>query len=177
VLRERKSISDQEYDEVEARAQGRRRRGRPDREDAAGARGTPADGRGTASARPRPTSWPRCRPWSAMPASLRRRWAGCRHQVRPMSGRWRLPGAPLLTIEGGGSFRLEVALEQSRIAVRSLPGTPVPKSGWTPPGDTGGNVELSGRVAEVVPAADPGQLGPSRSAVDLPANYRDPRRG
>ncbi|NBO66402.1 MAG: efflux RND transporter periplasmic adaptor subunit [Acidobacteria bacterium] len=76
------------------------------------------------------------------------------------------PGVPLLTIEGGGSFQLEIALEQSKIA-GILPGTPV-RVKLEPPVDTY-NVELSGKVAEVVPAADP----KSRTftvRVDLPGN-------
>lgn len=59
------------------------------------------------------------------------------------------PGAPLLTIEDGNSFRLEAAVEESRIRDVRL-NQPV-----TVLIDALGGEELSGRVVEIVPSTDP----------------------
>lgn len=59
------------------------------------------------------------------------------------------PGAPLLTIEDGNSFRLEAAVEESRIRDVRL-NQPV-----TVLIDALSGEELSGRVVEIVPSADP----------------------
>ncbi|WP_298433226.1 efflux RND transporter periplasmic adaptor subunit, partial [Geobacter sp.] len=59
------------------------------------------------------------------------------------------PGTPLLTVEEGGSFRLEAAVPESGIG-RVKVGARVPVA------IEGGGVAATGRVAEVVPAADPG---------------------
>ena len=71
------------------------------------------------------------------------------------------PGAPLLTIEQAGAYRLEVAVEESRL--------PLIRSGQAVPirFDALGQA-VNGRVAEIVPAVDPA----SRSFIvklDLPA--------
>jgi multidrug efflux pump subunit AcrA (membrane-fusion protein) len=72
------------------------------------------------------------------------------------------PGAPLLTIEDSNSFRLEAAVEESRIRDVRL-NQPV-----TVLIDALGGEELSGRVVEIVPSTDPA----SRSytvRIELPA--------
>lgn len=163
VLRERKSISDQEYDEVEAKS--RVAAAEVDRaekmQQVFEARRQMVEARiGQAQA----------------DVVAARALVGYAHITSPLEGvvvtksadvgSLAAPGVPLLTIEGGGSFQLEIALEQSKIA-GILPGTPV-RVKLEPPVDTD-NVELSGKVAEVVPAADP----KSRTftvRVDLPGN-------
>ena len=59
------------------------------------------------------------------------------------------PGAPLITIEDDTRYRLEVAVEESRLASIRM-GSEVPVTI-----DALGGGELTGRVAELVPAADP----------------------
>ncbi len=58
------------------------------------------------------------------------------------------PGAPLLTIEDDTSYRLEASVEESQIAVARI-GEPVIVNIQAL-----GNAELTGSVAEIVPAAD-----------------------
>ncbi len=59
------------------------------------------------------------------------------------------PGAPLLTIEDGNNFRLEAAVEESRIRDVRL------HQSVTVLIDALGGEELSGRVVEIAPATDP----------------------
>ncbi len=59
------------------------------------------------------------------------------------------PGAPLLTIEDGHNFRLEAAVEESRIRDVRL------HQSVTVLIDALGGEELSGRVVEIAPATDP----------------------
>lgn len=73
------------------------------------------------------------------------------------------PGTPLLTIEDGSNYRLEAAVEESKVREVRLQ---APAQVTI---DALGNETLSGRVVEIVPAADPA----SRSytvKIDLPAN-------
>lgn len=76
------------------------------------------------------------------------------------------PGVPLLTIEGtgrSGGLRLEATVEESRLGAIAL-GTAA-RVGI----DSLGGLELAGRVVEIVPAADPA----SRTftvRIELPAN-------
>jgi multidrug resistance efflux pump len=72
------------------------------------------------------------------------------------------PGVPLLTIENPSTYRLEASVEESRTARVEL-GAEVPVRI-----DALGGVDITGSVAEIMPAADPA----SRSVVvkiDLPA--------
>jgi multidrug efflux pump subunit AcrA (membrane-fusion protein) len=72
------------------------------------------------------------------------------------------PGTPLLTIEDGSSFRLEAAVEESRIRDVRLNQPVIVLI------DALGDDTLSGRVVEIVPATDPS----SRSytvRIELPA--------
>jgi membrane fusion protein, multidrug efflux system len=72
------------------------------------------------------------------------------------------PGAPLLTIEDDSRYRLEAAVDESQIGRVRLRQRAMVRV------DALGGEELSGRVAEIVPAADPA----SRSyavRIDLPA--------
>ena len=73
------------------------------------------------------------------------------------------PGAPLLTLESGGAFRLEAAVEESRIGLVAQGAEARVRV------DAIGGMELPGRVVEIVPAADPG----SRTftvRIELPVN-------
>jgi RND family efflux transporter MFP subunit len=73
------------------------------------------------------------------------------------------PGTPLLTVEAGGQYRLEAAVDERDLSLVHL-GEVVPVTL-----DALGDTELKGRVAQIVPAADPA----SRSftvKIDLPAN-------
>ena len=73
------------------------------------------------------------------------------------------PGVPLLTLEDPSRFRLETAVDESQIgAVRLGASIPVVI-------DSLGNQAISGKVVQIVPAADPA----SRTftvKIDLPAN-------
>jgi RND family efflux transporter MFP subunit len=73
------------------------------------------------------------------------------------------PGMPLLTVEAGGQYRLEAAVDERDLSLVHL-GDVVPVTL-----DALGDTELKGKVAQIVPAADPA----SRSftvKIDLPAN-------
>lgn len=59
------------------------------------------------------------------------------------------PGAPLLTIEDDTNYRLEAAVEESRLGRIRLNDAALVRI------DALGDEELTGRVAEIVPAADP----------------------
>ena len=77
-------------------------------------------------------------------------------------GQMAAPGAPLLTIEDNSRYRLEASVEESRVAAIRLEDKARVMI------DALGQGELDGRVAEIVPASDPA----SRSftvKVDLPA--------
>ena len=72
-----------------------------------------------------------------------------------------VPGAPLVTVEDDAHYRLEVTVEESSVG-KIHPGDPAQVVI-----DAFGDRELTGRVAEIVPAADPA----SRSytvKIDLP---------
>lgn len=78
-------------------------------------------------------------------------------------GTMAVPGMPLLRVETGDNFRLEATVEESRLAQITV-GKEVPVQV-----DALGKTQLTGKVAEIVPAADPG----SRSflvKVELPTN-------
>jgi RND family efflux transporter MFP subunit len=73
------------------------------------------------------------------------------------------PGMPLLTVEAGGQYRLEAGVDERDLQFVHI-GQVVPVSL-----DSLGTQALTGKVAQIVPAADPA----SRSftvKVDLPAN-------
>lgn len=81
------------------------------------------------------------------------------------SGAMAAPGVPLLTVEDTRQFRLEVTVDESKIADVKL-GESVPITL-----DALRDTELQGKVVQIVPAADPG----SRSflvKLELPAGAR-----
>jgi len=76
-------------------------------------------------------------------------------------GQMTAPGAPLLTIEDNSHYRLEAVVEESQIARARIGDRALVKI------DALGDREIPGRVAEIVPASDPA----SRSftlKIDLP---------
>jgi multidrug efflux pump subunit AcrA (membrane-fusion protein) len=78
-------------------------------------------------------------------------------------GQMAAPGAPLLTVEDSTRYRLEATVEESRIAGVKL------NQQVTAVIDALGDQAIEGRVAEIVPASDPS----SRSftvKIDLPAD-------
>ncbi|MEW6212489.1 MAG: efflux RND transporter periplasmic adaptor subunit [Acidobacteriota bacterium] len=80
-------------------------------------------------------------------------------------GQMAAPGAMLLTVEDVSRYRLEASVEESQIVIVKL------NQEVTVLIDALGAVEIAGRVAEIVPAADPS----SRSftvKIDLPADHK-----
>ncbi len=146
VLHERKSISDQEFDEVQAQAQ------------VAGAEAERAERMLQVLDAQRKAVDARIAQADADLAAARIR-AGYARIASPIDGvvvarqaepgGVAMPGVGLLTIEGAGASRLEVAVEESRIAGIAI-GKPA-----SVVIDALGAGEIDGRVAEIVPAADP----------------------
>ena len=163
TLRERRSVSDQEFDEVEARAQvavaevDRTEKMRQVLE----ARRQMVEAR-IGQAQAEVNAVQALVGYARITAPI----DGLVIAKQVDTGSLATPGAPLLTIEGGGNFRLEVALEQSRIGAIS-PGMSA-KVRFDPAGGAEG-MELSGRVAEIVPAADPATRT-FTVRIDLPSN-------
>jgi RND family efflux transporter MFP subunit len=74
------------------------------------------------------------------------------------------PGIPLLTIEDPTRFRLEAIVDESQIgAIQVREAVPVVI-------DSLGNETITGKVVQIVPAADPGE--PTFSQSRTPANHR-----
>lgn len=163
ALRERKSVSDQEYDEVAARAQ------------VAIAEVERADRMQQVLKARRQMVAARIDQARA-DVGAAEAYVGYARITAPIDGlivarpadvgALAAPGVPLLTIEGtgkAGALRLEAAVEESRLGALAI-GAPA-----TVRIDSLGGLELAGRVVEIVPTADP----MSRSftvRLDLPAN-------
>jgi RND family efflux transporter MFP subunit len=147
-LYEKKSVSSQEFDEIKARYQSAEAR-----RDMARAGQSQANA-GLTQAR---TSLGYTR--------LRAPFAGVVTERKVDAGMLASPGMPIFTIEDTRSFRLEVTVDESELRfVRIGQVGPVTI-------DALGNVPLSGKVAQIVPAADPA----SRSflvKIELPADAR-----
>jgi RND family efflux transporter MFP subunit len=147
-LFEKKSLSPQEFDEVKARYQAAEAR-----RDMARAGKVQAD---AALARART---------SLAYAQIRAPFAGVVTEKKADPGTLASPGMQIFTIEDTRSYRLEVPVDESDIRhIHLAQGAPVLI-------DALGNAEIPGRVAQIVPAADPA----SRSflvKVSLPADSR-----
>jgi RND family efflux transporter MFP subunit len=131
ALLERRSVSRQEFDEVEARY-------RAARAEADRARSALADSK------------------IVSPID------GVVTSKRTEVGALAVPGMPLLVVEDDRSYRLEVSVEESRLAYAPLGRTvPVVVDALDP------TAALEGRVAEIVPAADPSSRS-FRVKLDLP---------
>ena len=147
-LYEKKSVSPQEFDEIKARYQSAE--ARRDMARAGQAQATA----GLTQAR---TSLGYTR--------IRAPFTGIVTEKKADAGTLASPGMPIFTIEDTRSYRLEVTVDESELRfVRVGQASPVTI-------DALGNTQLSGKVAQIVPAADPA----SRTflvKVELPADVR-----
>ena len=147
-LYEKKSVSPQEFDEIKARYQSTEAR-----RDMARAGQVQANA-GLTQAR---TSLGYTR--------IHAPFAGVVTEKKVDAGTLASPGMPIFTIEDTRSYRLEVTVDESELRlVRAGQVSPVTI-------DALGNVQLSGKVVQIVPAADPA----SRSflvKVELPGDAR-----
>jgi len=147
-LYEKKSVSPQEFDEIKARYQSAE--ARRDMAQAGQAQATV----GLTQARP-----------ALGYTRIRAPFAGVVTEKRADAGMLASPGMPIFTIEDTRRYRLEVTVDESELGlVRIEQVSPVTI-------DALRNAELSGKVVEIVPAADPA----SRSflvKVELPADSR-----
>jgi RND family efflux transporter MFP subunit len=147
-LYEKKSVSPQEFDEIKARYQSAEARRDMARAGQAQANASLTQAR---------TSLGYTR--------IRAPFAGVVTERKVDAGTLASPGKPLFTIEDTRSYRLEVAVDESDLRlVRIGQVSPVTI-------DALGNARLSGKVVQIVPAADPA----SRSflvKVELPADAR-----
>lgn len=146
TLYEKKSLSPQEYDEIRARLQS-----------ATARRDTARAGRSQASA-----ALDQARAHLDY-SRVRAPFDGAITERRVDPGALAAPGMPLLTIEAGGQYRLEAAVDERDLRYVHM-GQAVLVSF-----DAIDGPPLSGNVAQIVPAADPA----SRSfivKIDLPLN-------
>jgi RND family efflux transporter MFP subunit len=147
-LYEKKSVSPQEFDEIKARYQSAEAR-----RDMARAGQAQANAALTQSR----TSLGYTR--------IRAPFAGVVTEKKVDAGMLASPGMPIFTIDDARNYRLEVTVDESELRlVRMGQAAPVTI-------DAMGNVPLSGKVVQLVPAADPA----SRSflvKVELPADAR-----
>jgi RND family efflux transporter MFP subunit len=145
-LYEKKSVSPQEFDEIKARFQSAEARRDMTRAGQAQANAALSQAR---------TSLGHTR--------IRAPFAGMVIEKRADAGTLASPGMPLFTVEDTRSYRLEATVDESDIRLVRV--------GQTVPVllDALGNAELSGKVVQIIPAADPA----SRSflvKVQLPAD-------
>ena len=147
-LYEKKSVSPQEFDEIKARYQSAE--ARRDMARAGQAQATA----GLTQAR---TSLGYTR--------IRAPFTGIVTEKKADAGTLASPGMPIFTMEDTRSYRLEVTVDESELRFVSVgQASPVTI-------DALGNTQLSGKVAQIVPAADPA----SRTflvKVELPADVR-----
>ena len=147
-LYDKKSVSPQEFDEIKTRSQAAEAR-----RDMARA-GEARAGAALTQART-----------SLADTQVRAPFAGVVTEKKADAGTFASPGTPLFTLEDTRNYRLEAAVDESDIRVVHV-GEAVPVVL-----DSLGNAEFHGRVAEIVPAADPS----SRSflvKIELPADTR-----
>jgi RND family efflux transporter MFP subunit len=147
-LYEKKSISPQEFDEIKARSQGAQAR-----RDMARAAEAQANAALTQSRT------------SLGNTQIRAPFAGLVTEKKADAGTFASPGMPLFTLEDTRRHRLEATIDESDVhLVRSGETVPVVL-------DSIESAEFQGKVAQIVPAADP----VSRSflvKIDLPADAR-----
>jgi RND family efflux transporter MFP subunit len=144
-LFEKKAVSPQEFDEVKARLQSATARREMTRAGQSQAKAALAQAS---------TSLDYTR--------VRAPFDGIVTEKRADPGTMATPGAPLLTVEKTGRYRLEASVDESSLRYVKLGQT------TTVSLDALGDGELAGKVVQIVPAADPG----SRSfvvKVELPA--------
>jgi len=147
-LYDKKSVSPQEFDEIKTRSQAAEAR-----RDMARA-GEARAGAALTQART-----------SLADTQVRAPFAGVVTEKKADAGTFASPGTPLFTLEDTRNYRLEATVDESDIRVVHV-GEAVPVVL-----DSLGNAEFHGRVAQIVPAADPS----SRSflvKIELPADAR-----
>ena len=147
-LYDKKSVSPQEFDEIKTRSQAAEAR-----RDMARA----GEARASAALTQARTS--------LADTQVRAPFAGVVTEKKADAGTFASPGTPLFTLEDTRNYRLEAAVDESDIRVVHV-GEAVPLVL-----DSLGNAEFHGRVAQIVPAADPS----SRSflvKIELPADAR-----
>ena len=132
-LYEKKSVSPQEFDEIKTRAQSAEAR-----RDMARAALAQADA-ALAQART-----------SLSYTRIRAPFAGIVTERKADPGTLASPGMPILTLEDTRNYRLEVTVDESEVRMVHL-GQSAPLSI-----DALGSSEINGKVAQIVPAADPG---------------------
>ncbi|MGB8474788.1 MAG: efflux RND transporter periplasmic adaptor subunit [Candidatus Acidiferrum sp.] len=147
-LYEKKSVSPQEFDEVKARYQSAEARRDMAKAELAKANAALAQARTSLSY-----------------TRIRAPFAGIVTEKKADAGVLASPNMPIFTVEDTRSYRLEVAVDESDIhLVRIKQVAPLTI-------DALGNSQLSGKVVQIVPAADPA----SRSflvKIELPADAR-----
>jgi len=147
-LYEKKSVSPQEFDEIKARSQSAKAR------------------RDMARARQQQASAALVQARTSLAYSrIRAPFAGLVTEKKADAGTLASPGMPIFIIEDTRSYRLEVAVDESDIRLVHLGQVASVTI------DTLGDVPLSGKVVQIVPAADPA----SRSflvKLELPADTR-----
>lgn len=132
MLFQRKSVSPQEYDEVKARAQAA----------AASAEAARAQRSQSKAAVAQAQS-------GFNYTSIRAPFNGVVIERRVDPGALASPGAPVMTVESNGRFRLEATVDEANLRFVHM-GETVPVSLDAYPGES-----LNGKVAQIVPAADP----------------------
>jgi RND family efflux transporter MFP subunit len=144
MLKAQKSVSPQEFDEIQSRSQAASAR-------LAMVRSQESEARAAEAAARTMLGYTR----------IRAPFDGVITERRVDPGVMATPGSPLLTIEKAGALRLEVSVDESLLSlVRAGASIPVTI-------DTLGSEPMNGRVTQIVPAADP----VSRSflvKIDLP---------
>jgi RND family efflux transporter MFP subunit len=147
-LYEKKSVSPQEFDEIKARYQSAEARRDMARAGQAQANAVLTQARTSLSY-----------------TRIRAPFAGVLTEKKADAGTLASPGMPLFTIEDTRSYRLEATVDESELRLVHV-GQAAPVTI-----DALGNIQLSGKVVQIVPAADPA----SRSflvKVELPADTR-----
>ncbi len=146
TLYQRKSVSPQEYDEVKARYQGSLARAEAAQAGAAQAKAAVAQAQ---------TAFGYTKIHAPFSGTVTER------KVDP--GALAAPGLPLLTLEGSGRYRLEATIDEASLRFVHL-GEQVPITLDAYPDQS-----LTGRVAQIVPAADP-NTRTFLIKIELPAN-------
>lgn len=145
VLREKKSVSPQEFDEVQARSKAASARLDATRQQEKEARAAESSARTMQSY-----------------TRIRAPFDGVVTERKVDPGALAAPGSPLLTVEKASRLRLEVSVDESLLSAVRMGATVPVKI------EAAGDAPLEGKVVQIVPAADPA----SRSflvKIDLPS--------
>ncbi|HEU5402623.1 MAG TPA: efflux RND transporter periplasmic adaptor subunit [Terriglobales bacterium] len=132
TLFQRKSVSPQEYDEVKARAQAAAAATEAARAQSSQAKAAVAQAQ-----------------YGFNYTSIRAPFRGVVIERRVDPGALASPGAPVMTVESTGRFRLEASVDEANLRFVHM-GETVPVSLDAYPGES-----LNGKVTQIVPSADP----------------------